>query len=69
MTLGFQLAIKLLNKAFYRRPLELEPKLANGLGKYFLEFRSALLEIAHGAIQCSIPMNRIWHPWAYRFCN
>jgi hypothetical protein len=64
--LGFQFAIKLLNESFERRTLEFEPEFANGLGEYLLEFRSGFLEIAHKAIQSSIPRNQIWHGKAYR---
>src|ERR1700739_2084888 len=53
--LGFQFAIKLLNESFERRTLKFEPELANGPGEYLLEFRSGFLEIAHWAIQSSIP--------------
>ena len=59
--LGFQFAVKLLNESFERRTLEFEPEFANGLGEYLLEFRSGFLEIAHWAIQSSIPRNQIWH--------
>jgi hypothetical protein len=45
---GFEFAIKLLNKSFQRRTLQLKPEFANGLGEYLLEFCSGLLEIAHG---------------------
>ena len=55
--LGFEFAIKLLNESFERRTLEFEPEFANGLGEYLLEFRSGFLEIAHRAIQSSIPRN------------
>src|SRR6266567_6088076 len=64
--LGFEFAIKLLNEAFERRTFELEPEFANGLGEDLLEFGSSLFEIAHGAMQCSIPRNQIWHGKAYR---
>jgi hypothetical protein len=57
--LGFEFAIKLLNKSFQRRTLEFEPEFANGLGEYLLELRSGFLEIAHGAIQSSIPRNQV----------
>src|ERR1700683_1043397 len=57
--LGFQLAIELLNESFQRRTLEFKPEFANGLGEYFLEFRSSLLEIAHWAILSSILRNQI----------
>src|ERR1700691_2817489 len=67
--LGFQFAIKLLNKSFQRRTLEFEPEFANGLGEYLLEFRSGFLEIVHGAIQSSIPGNQIWYGKAYRLCT
>src|SRR5271168_64488 len=59
--LGLQFAIKLLNESFERRTLEFEPEFANGLGEYLLELRSGFLEIAHLAIQSSIPLNQIWH--------
>jgi hypothetical protein len=58
---GFKFAIKLMNESFERRPLYFEPEFANGLGEYLLEFRSGFLEIAHKAIQSSIPPNQIWH--------
>ena len=63
---GLQFTIKLLNESFERRTLEFEPELANGLGEYLLKFRSGFLEIAHWAIQSSIPRNQIWHGNAYR---
>ena len=53
--LGFQFAIKLLDESFERRALEFEPEFANGLGENLLEFGSGFLEIAHWAIQSSIP--------------
>src|ERR1700677_821194 len=67
--LGFQFVIKLLHESFERRTLEFEPEVPNGLGEYFLEFRSGLLEIAHWAIQSSIPSIHIWHGKAYRLCT
>jgi hypothetical protein len=57
--LGFQFAIELLNESFKRRPLELKPEIANGLGEDLLKFRSSFLEIAHWAVQSSIPRNPI----------
>jgi len=68
-TLSFQFAIKLLNESFERRTLEFEPEFANGLGEYLLKFRSGFLEIVHGAIQCSIRRNQVWHGKAYRLCT
>ena len=56
--LGFQFAIELLNESFERRTLEFEPEFANGLGEDLLKFRSGFLEIAHWAIQSSIPRTR-----------
>jgi hypothetical protein len=67
--LGFQFAIKLLHESFERRALEFEPEFANGLGEDLLEVRSGFLEIAHWAIQSSIPGNQIWHGKAYRLCT
>ena len=67
--LGVQFTIKLLNESFERRTLELEPEFSNGLGEDLLELRSGFLEIAHGAIQSSIPRNQIWHGKAYRLCT
>jgi hypothetical protein len=66
---GFQFAIELLNESFDGRTLELEPQFANGLGEYLLEFRSGFLEIAHWAIQSSIPRDQVWHGKAYRLCT
>jgi hypothetical protein len=67
--LGVQFAIKLLNESFERGTLQLEPEFSNGLREYLLELRSGFLEIAHGAIQSSIPRNQIWHGKAYRLCT
>src|ERR1700733_1917454 len=64
--LGFQLAIKLLYESFERRTLELKPKFTNRLGEDLLKFRLGFLEIAHWAIQSSIPREEIWHGKAYR---
>src|ERR1700751_2425027 len=64
--LGFEFTVKLLNEAFKRRALKLEPEFANGLGEDLLEFRLSFLEIAHWAIQSSIPRSQIWHGKAYR---
>jgi hypothetical protein len=57
--LSFEFAIKLMNESFERRTLEFEPEVADGLGEYLLKFRSGFLEIAHRAIQSSIPRNQV----------
>src|SRR3954451_7001898 len=45
--LRFQFAIQLLHESLERRTLKLQPQLANGLGKYLLEFRSGFFEMKH----------------------
>jgi hypothetical protein len=57
--LDFEFSIKLLNESLERRTLEFEPEVADGLSEYLLKFRSGFLEIAHRAIQSSIPRDPV----------